>query len=281
LRCGDPVRLAVVRSPRVTERRRMLAALAALGVLSACSAGQHGAAPAAVAAPVGRSSVGVTAADPVPATASAPAPPPAAVSLDPYRSCPRLRPTDGRAPGDVLAGVSARSLSVDQRWLALLGERSGRLTQTLVRPTVDCVLRARLAELVRSVATRTPGPARDAFFPSTAYAQVKAIADPAADYRQRLLALYDADVAVLQPEIPPGAHLAGVRVPNDAIWVPPGAEFNRLGYWRVYGTQVSYSAAGRTATLTICSMISWRGDFYVVHLGPVLRNGTGQGELCR
>jgi len=54
-----------------------------------------------------------------------------------------------------------------------------------------------------------------------------------------------------------------------ARWVEPGEEWNRLGYWRVYGSELRVEAGGRTHTIAIRSLISWRGEWYVVHLNAM------------
>ena len=67
-----------------------------------------------------------------------------------------------------------------------------------------------------------------------------------------------------------GATFLGVDVPNDqAVWIQPGEESNKLPYWRVYGTTLRYSVKGETRTMPVTSLISWRGEWYVVHLGAV------------
>ena len=57
-----------------------------------------------------------------------------------------------------------------------------------------------------------------------------------------------------------------IDVPDGAAtWVLPGAEYNKGSYWRVYGTVVHYTVGGRAATFPVQSLISWRGQWYVVH----------------
>ena len=47
----------------------------------------------------------------------------------------------------------------------------------------------------------------------------------------------------------------------------PGSEGNKLGYYRVLRSALVYSdAQGRERELSVTSMISWRGEWYVVHL---------------
>jgi hypothetical protein len=46
-----------------------------------------------------------------------------------------------------------------------------------------------------------------------------------------------------------------------------GAEGNRLGYWRVKRAQLVYQTdEGKERKLEITSCISWRAEWYVVHL---------------
>ena len=56
-----------------------------------------------------------------------------------------------------------------------------------------------------------------------------------------------------------------------AHWVPPGVCDNSIGYYEMPNARLVYSVGGRISSFGIASMISWRGDWYVVHLGSVLR----------
>lgn len=118
-----------------------------------------------------------------------------------------------------------------------------------------------------------------AFFPLQAYEQVKAIADPAGDYSDRLLADYRLDLhaahELLVPH-PEAARLIGAIVPPAYVhWVPPGACYNRIGYYEVPNSRVVYRTDGQVRSFGIASLISWRGVWYVVHLGAVTRSGSG------
>jgi hypothetical protein len=46
----------------------------------------------------------------------------------------------------------------------------------------------------------------------------------------------------------------------------------------VYGSALRYTADGTYFDLPIYSLISWRGEWYIVHLGAILRSGSG-GEV--
>ena len=47
----------------------------------------------------------------------------------------------------------------------------------------------------------------------------------------------------------------------------PGSEGNRIGYFRVLRSQLRFTLAdGKTKDFELTSLISWRGQWYVVHL---------------
>jgi hypothetical protein len=47
----------------------------------------------------------------------------------------------------------------------------------------------------------------------------------------------------------------------------PGSEGNKIGYWRVLRSKLRYAdAEGNQQSLEITSLISWRGEWYVVHV---------------
>jgi hypothetical protein len=126
-----------------------------------------------------------------------------------------------------------------------------------------------MRRLWQAVVTGDPAVGLPAFFPLSAYLQVKAIANPAADWHERLIGQYDSDIAGLHAALGAGAASAqfvGVSVPSAAAtWVDPGAEYNRIGYWRVYDTTVEYTVGGMQRSFTVISLISWRGQWFVVH----------------
>jgi hypothetical protein len=129
----------------------------------------------------------------------------------------------------------------------------------------------RVQLLFRAIQIDDPKVAYPAFFPEIAYAQVKAIPNPAADYKARLLANFDRDVHAahkLMGDGAPNAQLVGLEVPEDkAKWMPPGSEGNKLGYFRVLGSKLRYLDAGQAPhAIDVTSLISWRGEWYVVHL---------------
>lgn len=148
------------------------------------------------------------------------------------------------------------------------------LPQTDARPTAQgSPFEERARGLWDAIVADDPARAMPFFFPLPAYLQVKAIKDPAADWRSRLVAAYESDIHELHRRLGPGAAGAayqGVTVPDSAVWVVPGKEYNAQPYWRVYGSQLHYTSAdGKAAAFPIASLISWRGEWFVVHLNSI------------
>jgi hypothetical protein len=135
-----------------------------------------------------------------------------------------------------------------------------------------------MSDLWRAIVMNSVKVGIPAFFPEAAYAQVKAIADPRGDFASRLLGGYAQDIAAahqLLASHPGSARFAGVRVPHSfAHWVAPGTCYNRIGYYEVPNSRVLYRQGGVVRSFGIASMISWRGIWYVVHLGAVVRSGV-------
>ena len=146
----------------------------------------------------------------------------------------------------------------------------GALPPTRDRPnSSDPAFLARMSLLVQAVATGDVSVGLPAFFPRQAYVQVKAVRNPAADWKDRLVALYNADISGLHASLGASAssiQLSGVDVPDGAAqWLGPGAEYNKLGYWRVLNTRVRYTGSSGEGSFIVISLISWRGQWYVVH----------------
>ncbi|HEY2549134.1 MAG TPA: hypothetical protein VGI64_01005 [Streptosporangiaceae bacterium] len=155
-----------------------------------------------------------------------------------------------------------------------------RLHQTMTRPSAHTrVFRAEMTDLWAAVVTGKARLAWQAFFPLAAYKQVKAIFDPAADWRDRLFAQFRLDVAAAHHHLgrpASRARLVRVITPSaEAAWIVPGVCENGVGYWHVGGARLVYREDGTLRSIGIASLISWRGRWYVVHFGAVLRPGSG------
>ena len=150
----------------------------------------------------------------------------------------------------------------------------GLLPQTETRPDpTSAVFTAHVNALWAAIVGNDPAPAMPFFFPLSAYKQVKAISDPEHDWNTRLVAAFTEDVHAWNQQLganAANAQLTGVTVPTDqAQWIQPGVESNKGSYWRVYGTTLRYQVDGHAGTFTVASMISWRGEWYVVHLASI------------
>lgn len=150
---------------------------------------------------------------------------------------------------------------------------AGELPQTSAFPrTNDAAFRHAMSDLWLAVTTGKASFARPAFFPLAAYQKLKAIAYPTGDWHDRLWADFALDVGAAHQVAGRGARLARVIVPTQyALWIPPGVCANSIGYWHVPGARVVYRQDGQERSIGIASLISWRGVWYVVHFGAVLR----------
>ncbi len=154
---------------------------------------------------------------------------------------------------------------------AVSGESMGKLAQTRDRPDPSGPLfDARVRALFDGIARDDVSHAMPFFFPLSAYAQVKDIANPPADWKARLVAHYARDIHALHAKLGPNAsraHFVRADVPMDsARWVEPGEEYNRIGYYRVYGTKLVGELDGHPVSIDVTSLISWRGEWFIVHL---------------
>lgn len=144
------------------------------------------------------------------------------------------------------------------------------LPQTRDVPAPTGAVESRAAALWEAIVKDEPERATPFFFPVAAYEQTKAIAHPTADWKHRLVAAYVRDIHALHDKLGKKADRAtfvGLEVPTErARWVEPGEEGNKTGYWRVFGARLRYEVDGRAGAFDVTSMISWRGEWYVVHL---------------
>ncbi len=151
---------------------------------------------------------------------------------------------------------------------------AGARPQTQAVPSAhSTAFRNAMTDLWLAVTTGNSRLALPAFFPLGAYQQLKAIPYPAADWHDRLWYDFTLDVGAAHQLVGSHARLIRVTVATyDAVWVPPGVCANKLGYWHVPESRVVYSEHGAERSFGIADLISWRGVWYVVHLGAVLRS---------
>jgi hypothetical protein len=155
---------------------------------------------------------------------------------------------------------------------ALVGPDGELLPQTEARPSVeDALFDSRMRLLFSAIVADDPEIARPFFFPLPAYEKVKAIADPKRDWNRRLWKLFVRDIHEYHRELgddPSQAKLERFELrERDVQWVKPHREGNAIGYWRVRRSKLHVTtAAGQSKRLDLTAMISWRGQWHVVHL---------------
>jgi len=147
------------------------------------------------------------------------------------------------------------------------------LPQTDEKPLADGDgFNLRMQALAAAIIADDSTKALSSFFPVEAYKQVKKNTDPAGDWKNRLIAEFGVDTHDAHKLLGTNAAAAtflGADVPNAAVWVKPGEEYNLIGYWRVYGTKLRFDVGGTVKVVPVSSLISWRGQWYVVHLGAI------------
>lgn len=151
----------------------------------------------------------------------------------------------------------------------------GTLEQTDEEPTESGPeWEANVELLWEAIVTDDPEKALPFFFPEGAYIQVKRMteAEATADYANRLIAYYEQDIHALHQRLGADAEVAELvelSVPPTAQWIQPGVEYNRGSYWRVLDSSLVYSVDGVERSFPVVSMISWRGQWYIVHLSSI------------
>lgn len=135
-------------------------------------------------------------------------------------------------------------------------------------------MKAELQILWSALVSGSQSQALPLFFPESAYITTKTgqIASPTGDYSARLLAFFALDLAAYHQLLASGPTvptLVDVDVaPGDAQWIGPGQCENDVGYWHLPGVRLVYQQGGTLRSFAVASLISWRGVWYVVHLGP-------------
>jgi hypothetical protein len=171
------------------------------------------------------------------------------------------------------AAASSAAPAIDlARAPELLDEAGNTLPQTKDRPSVESAAFKKRMELVwRAIVTDDPAIAESAFFPDVAYAVVKDIEKPKADWKHRLMKNFHRDVHAYHKELgaePESLTFVGADIKDDRVkWMDVGKEGNKVGYFRVTRSKLRYKdPSGAEKELELTSLISWRGEWFVVHL---------------
>lgn len=210
--------------------------------------------------------------------ACTPTEPPGASTASPRASAtinPTVAPRGSAEPVDaaLVDAGSARNgaRSVDLVDAGSLEAADGTLAQTDERPAEgDPLTLARARALFEAFVADDPALGQAFFFPLDAYKQVKDSSAPEADWKNRLIAAYGRDLHEIRRARPhlKDAKLVGLEIPEAGVkWIKPGEEYNKIGYFRVFKSNLLYeTATGEKKSIELKSLISWRGHFFLVHL---------------
>jgi hypothetical protein len=154
-----------------------------------------------------------------------------------------------------------------------LVESAGAATTNLVRPSLGTPLNTQMHAVWDAVASGSFNQAAKYFFPGAAYVQMKqgVLPNPSGDFATRLLAFFKLDVTAYHQLLIQGgpSKFIGIRVnPLQVSRIQPGVCENKIGYWHLGPVRVVYEQAGVTKSFAIASLISWNGEWKIIHLGP-------------
>lgn len=192
----------------------------------------------------------------------------------PTTTAPAGTGSSGASTGDGGDGGTEATTAVPATEAPATTVDPGTLPQTDEKPSADDPVFREHAELLwQAIVEDDPAIALPFFFPQAAYLQVKQISDPAKDYQNRLIRYYEEDIHTLHRQLGANASKAtfdGLEVNEaNAAWIKPGVEYNKGSYWRVQYNNLRYTLAGKAQSFPVVSMISWRGQWYVVHLSSI------------
>ena len=148
----------------------------------------------------------------------------------------------------------------------------GLLPQTSTQPrATDPAFQAKMASVLSAIQQGNPELSHSSFFPLNAYLQTKSGGGNDTDWHLRLLANWDRDVRLLHARLSPSGSpllFAGATVVGQSSWITPGLEQNKGPYWRTLGAVIAYrtSPGGPLLHQSVLCCISWRGQWYPIHL---------------
>jgi hypothetical protein len=108
------------------------------------------------------------------------------------------------------------------------------------------------------------------FFPREPFLTLKDVADPAKYYAElRRVYVHDIHALHARRRSWDGATFVGFQLGSKPRWVARGEEWNKIGYYRTLDAKLRYEIGGKRRELTVRTIISWAGHWYVTHLRPI------------
>ncbi len=165
----------------------------------------------------------------------------------------------------------------------------GILPQTTAFPSTQSPqFESEMSDLFGAIVTDSFAMAEPAYFPESAYLQLKTIDNPRSDYVNRLEEDFTLDIGAAHALLGNDANTARlleVTAPSGfGHWVPPGVCDNSVGYYELPNARVVYQEDGQIRSFGIASMISWRGSVVRRALGSnpsIIGCGGGGRPLGR
>jgi hypothetical protein len=131
-------------------------------------------------------------------------------------------------------------------------------------------LSERAARLFDAIKEGRPELAEAFFFPREPFLSLKDVHDPGR-YHSELVSAYRHDIRELHAARKnwDGAEYRALEIVLEPKRVPPGHEWNKIGYFRTIGARLEYDVQGRRRFMEVHTLISWDGRWYVTHLAPI------------
>lgn len=192
-------------------------------------------------------------------------------STAPQRSTvPTTRPSQLSTTSTSEANLSSTTPTTDP----------GELPQTNQKPSLSSKsLALRMQDLYAGIASDSITTALASYLTLDSYRQIKGLSNNSFDYANRLLQHFALDIEAAHALFASQGATSYVGFRADASyanWVLPNTCYNKLGYWHLPGVRLLYKVGGVTHSIGVISLISYRGEYYVVHLGAISRpSNTG------
>jgi hypothetical protein len=156
---------------------------------------------------------------------------------------------------------------------AFAAKGPGSLLQTTVEPSFGAPFTKQMKLLASAFPHHSVAIGNKVFFPEAAYVSMKTgeIPNPAGDWQSRLFNFFVLDLGAYRNRLFSTSDTTFARVeanPRYAQWIPPGVCENKIGYWHEPNVRLVFRHNTTLVSVLVASLISWRGVWYVVHLGP-------------
>jgi hypothetical protein len=137
-------------------------------------------------------------------------------------------------------------------------------------PAVSDDLTAHAAALFEAIKTGRPDLAEPFFFPREPFLVLKDVDDPAHYYKD-LVSAYRHNIKDLHAQRRnwDRATLKGLTLAETPRRIPPGREWNKIGYFRTRHARLEYEVEGHPRFIEVHTIISWDGQWYVTHLSAI------------